>query len=112
MPYKSGMFQAALGAITAVVFLISNSFSGGSSSEKRKVGTIERLDAQRFALTEANGERQTFQLSDGAAIFLNEKSVAFEEIENGRTASVRYVRKKRVFFAMQLEVFPTHRDLS
>ena len=106
------MFQAALGAITAVTFLISNSFAGGSSSEKKKIGTIERLSEQTFALTESDGERQIYQVAEGVKIFLNERSIAFNEIENGRTASVRYVQKKRVSFATQLDVFPTHRDLT
>ena len=93
-----------------MAFIISGSFRGGTPNEKRLVGTVERTGASAFEVTDAKGERHAFQVSDPVRIFLNEKLIAFDQIENGRTASVRYVRKKRVLFATTIEVFPTHRD--
>ena len=111
MPFKSGVFQAALGAISAVAFIISNSFGSGSPNEKRLVGTIERTGEQHFRITDNRGKRHEFQTSEPVRIFLNEKQIAFDQIENGRTAAVRYVKKDRICFATSIDISPTHRDI-
>ena len=111
MPYKSGVFQAALGAISAVAFIISNSFGSGSPNEKRVVGTIERTGGQNFQITDSRSKHHEFQTSEPVRIFLNENQIAFDQIENGRTAAVRYVKKDHICFATSIEIFPTHRDI-
>lgn len=110
MPYKTGIFQAALGAISAAAFIFGSMSFGANSGEKRVVGTIERTGERTFALTETGGKRHSFQLADPVQIFFNEKQVAFGEIQNGRTASVKFQKAKRVCLAKEIDVFPTHSD--
>jgi len=110
MPYRSGIFQAALGAISVAALLISHSFSGAHPRQKRVVGTIQRTGEQSFRLTDQNARVHQFQLSQPVAVFLNEKEIPFPSIEDGRQASVRFTKRSGQLFAMSIEIFPTHSD--
>ena len=110
MPYRSGIFQAALGAISVAALLISHSFSGAHPRQKRVVGTIQRTGEQSFRLTDQNARVHQFQLSQPVAVFLNEKEIPFPSIEDGRQASVRFTKRSGQLFAEAIEIFPTHSD--
>ena len=112
MPFRSGMFQSALGAIWAVAFIVSNAFGGGDSKQKRAVGIVQKTGGQTFLLTEENARQRKFQLSEPATVYLNEKEISLSAVENGRKAAVRYCKRKGQLFAMHIEVFPTHADFA
>ena len=99
----------ALGAISVAAFLISNSFNS-TPREKKVIGKIERTGEQTFHLTDLGAREHRFQLSDPVTVFLNEKEIPFESVENGRQAEVRFVKRKGQLFATGIEVFPTHSD--
>jgi hypothetical protein len=109
MPYRSGLFQAALGAISVAALVITHSF-GGAPRQKRLVGTIQKTGEQSFRLTEPNAHEHEFQVSEPVSVFLNEKEIPFPSIENGRQASVRFMRRKGKLLAVSIEIFPTHSD--
>lgn len=112
MPYRSGMFQAALGAFCTVAFIISNTFGGADPKQKRVVGIVQKTGEQTFLLTEENARQHKFQLSEPSAVFLNEKEISFSTVENGRKASVRYSKRKGQLFATHIDVFPSHADFA
>ena len=110
MPYRSGIFQAALGAVCAIAFVISNSFGGSDSKLKRLVGTIQKTGENRFLLMEDDARQHELQIVESVRVFLNEKKMSFSGIENGRKAEVRYKKKKGKLFATHIELFPKHTD--
>jgi len=110
MPYRSGLIQTALGAITAVAFIISNSFGAPGEKHKRLVGTIQKRSGSEIALTEHNSKVHSLRLAEDAAIFFNERQIAAADIEDGRTATVLYEKKRGQMVAKRLEIFPTHDD--
>lgn len=112
MPYRSGLIQTALGALFAATFLISNSFSSPASKQKRVAGTIQKTDQKKICLTESNGRQHTFDLAENTAIYLNERPIAFSQIEAGRTASVLFEKKRDILLAKVVEIFPTHDDFN
>lgn len=110
MPYRSSLFQAALGAISVAALFISHSFGGSDPRHKRVVGAIVRTGERTFQLTDHNAREYRFQLAKPAQVFLNENEIAFPSIENGRQAAVRYTKRSGQFFATSIEIFPTHID--
>lgn len=110
MPYRSGVFQTALGSICAVAFIISNAFGSTHSKQKRVFGTVQRISNDRFLLTEDNSRQHKFALSEPITVFLNETEISFDKVENGRRAAVLYNQRKGHFFATHIDVFPTHAD--
>ena len=110
MPYKSGLIQAALGALCSVAFIISQSFGSSDPKHKRIVGTIQKTGAQTFLLTETNSRQHRFQLNSPSTIHLNEKEIPFTSVENGRTVTVHYTKKKGLLLASTLDVFPAYTD--
>jgi hypothetical protein len=110
MPYRSGLFQVALGAICAVSFLVSNSFGSSDPKHKRAVVIVQKVGERSFVLTEENARQHTFQLSDSATVRLNAEAVSFSQLEDGRKASVSFTSRKGRLIATQIEIFPTHSD--
>ena len=110
MPYRSGLIQAALGAVTAVAFIISNSFGSPGDKHKRLVGTIHKRSSGEIALTERNAREHSLKLAEDATIFLNDRQIAAADIQDGRTATVLYEKKRGQMVAKRLEIFPTHDD--
>jgi hypothetical protein len=109
MPYRSGIFQMALAAISVAAFLISNSF-GVKPKEKKIVGRIERIGGETFQLTDVSAQKHCFQLSDSARVFLNDKEIPFMAIDNGRQAAVRFIKQKGIMVVTWIDIFPTHTD--
>ena len=110
MPYRSGIFQAALGAISVAALLISHSLNGAHPRQKRAVGAIQRTGEQSFRLTDQNSKEHQFHLSEPVSVFLNEKEIPFPSIENGRQAAVLFTKRSGQLFATSIEIFPTHND--
>ena len=110
MPYKSGLIQAALGAVSAVGILIANSGTSGDAKHKRLTGIVQKAGKESFVLTEANARQHTFKLGESASVFLNERAVPLDSVENGRKATVRFYKKKGQLVAINVDVFPNHAD--
>ena len=109
MPYRSGVFQAGLGAVCALAFVISNSF-GGDSKFKRLVGTIQRTGEEKFLLIGDDARRHELQTVESVRVFLNEKEISFSAVENGHKAEVRYMKQKGQLIATHIEIFPRYTD--
>ena len=110
MPYRSGLIQAALGAVAAVAFIISNSFGSPGDKHKRLVGTIHKRSSGEISLTERNAREHSLKLAADATIYLNDRQISVAEIQDGRTATVLYEKKGSELLARRLEIFPTHDD--
>lgn len=111
MPYKSGLIQAAVGAIGAVAFLISNlTTSVGDPKQKRVTGILQKSDSQTIQVTEDSSRKFTIHLGDETKIFLNGALIPPAAIENGRKATVIFYKQKGVFTAKQIDVFPRFSD--
>jgi hypothetical protein len=111
MPSKLSAFQAMLGAIGTVAFVISNTLnSSGGSRSKRITGTIEKIDPDTVALL-AGSRRLILRVASSAPIHLNAKAITFEQIENGRQAAVRYEKRRGELLVTEIDVFPTQGDI-
>lgn len=110
MPYKSGFIQAALGALCTAAFIISQQFGSPVPKQKRLVGIIQKTGDQTFLLTESNARQHRFELSTPATIYLNEQQIPFSSVQNGRTVTVHYTKKKGHLFASTVDVFPSYND--
>ena len=110
MPYKSGLIQAALGAIGAFAFIISN-WSGKPESKHRQVsGVVQKIDDRRFCIQDGSGKKNEFELGSDATIYLNDRKISLAEVPAGRTATVQYEKRKRQNLAKLVDVFPTPED--
>ena len=111
MPYKTGAFQAALGALSAIAFLVSTRFGSSPGSNLQQcVGRMEKTGPRAFTITKDDGKSLPMDLGDSFSIHRNDQVVPFESIEDGRKASVRYFRNGRRLVAAEIEVFITHLD--
>ncbi len=113
MPYKSGLIQAAVGAVCTMAFVVSQLFSGGAESkQKRMTGKLDRVVERTFSLTDANAKVFQFELSPDATVYLNEKKIELQEVSSGRNVDVRYEKRKGRLVARVVDVFPTHEDVT
>ncbi|MGZ8900151.1 MAG: hypothetical protein ACXW3Z_08655 [Limisphaerales bacterium] len=111
MPYRSGLIQAAVGAIGAVAFLIANlTTSTGDPKQRRVTGILQKSDSQTIVVTEDSSRQHTINLGDETKIFLNDSVIPLEAVENGRKATVIFYKQKGVFTAKQIDVFPRYSD--
>ena len=113
MPYKSGLFQAVLGALGAVAFVVSNSFNASRAHPPTVTGTVQKTGDDAFLLSEdVTGRQHSFVLDDTSVIYFNERRIPFSEVENGRRASIRHLPGKPPLLVRQMDLFPTVRDFS
>ena len=110
MPYKSGLIQAAVGAVCTIAFVISQQFGSPEPRLKRLVGILQKTGASSFVLIEPNARQHQFELSTPVSIHLNEREISFTNIENGRTVAVDYTGTKGRLKATAIDVFPNHTD--
>lgn len=108
MSDKSGFFPAAFAAMASI---ITNFLGSNEPRRKCLIGTIRRTGRQTFDAIDLSGGRHVFQLAEPFQVFLNEKQIGFSEIADGRRASVRYLKKGKLLFACEIDVFPTLEDI-
>ena len=111
MPYKSGLIQAAIGALCTTAFVVSQLFGGTESRQKRMTGRLEKVVERKFSVSDANAKVFQFELSPEASVFLNDKKIELNEVNSGRSIDVRYEKRKGRLVASTVDVFPTHEDL-
>ena len=108
MPVSGFGVQSALAAMGAIALVVTTISS--KPKTKRIVGALEKTSDHTMVVTSRSQEKVTVFVPESAPIFLNADRIAFDALQEGRTATVFYVKEKGRLVATELDVFPNLED--
>jgi hypothetical protein len=112
MPKSVTSFQAMLGALGTLAFLLANAWrSPAAASNERVSGVIDHIEDGRMTLRTEGGEIREFAVKPEVVVYLNARRFPFSTVAAGRKAGVRYHKKRGKLIAVEIDLFPSREEI-